>query len=250
MLLVKRDFSTIYKQTVLGPLWFLLQPLFTTIVYTFIFGKIANIGTDGIPQVLFYYSGTILWHYFQMQLTNSMDTFTANAALFSKVYFPRMIVPISKAISNLIGFAVQLLALCAFLVYYLLTGTSVRPNILAIALPLIILNIAMLSTGTGLIISSLTTRYRDLRHFMTFAINLWMYATPVIYPLSIVTGNVKKLMYLNPVTPQLELFRYGFFGTQPPELVALIGSIAASAIIFLVGLVVFNNNERAFVDVV
>ncbi len=249
-LFAKRDIQTIYKQTVLGPLWFIIQPLFTTVMYTFVFGRLAKIGTDGIPYTLFYYGGTMLWHYFQIQLTNSMDTFTANAALFGKVYFPRMTVPVSKMVSNLVATIIQFATLIGFYLYFIFRGEAVRPNIAALAFPLILLQLAMLSTGFGVIISSLTTKYRDLRHLMTFGINLWMYATPVIYPLSIVEGKLRILMYINPVTAPLELFRYGFYGTGDVNRAALSASAGVTVLVFLLGVAVFNRNERRFVDVV
>jgi len=250
VLFAKRDIQTIYKQTILGPLWFIIQPLFTTLIYTFVFGKLANIGTDGIPYILFYYSGTMLWHYFQTQLTNAMDTFTVNAPLFGKVYFPRLVIPISKVFSNLVAALIQFLTLMGFYVYYLTVKAPIRPSWAILTLPLILLHLAMLSTGFGIIISSLTTKYRDLRHLMTFGINLWMYATPVIYPLSAVKGPLRNLMYLNPVTAPLELFRYAFYGAGEVDPVGIIGSVAAAILILLVGLAVFNRNERRFVDVV
>mgnify|MGYP000934308338 CR=1 FL=1 len=249
-LFAKRDIQTIYKQTVLGPLWFIIQPLFTTVMYTFVFGRLAKIGTDGIPYTLFYYGGTMLWNYFSVQLTNSMDTFTANAALFGKVYFPRMTVPISKVISHLVSTLIQFGTLLCFYVYYIAVGEPVRPNFAALAFPLILLQLAMFSTGTGVIISSLTTKYRDLRHLMNFSIHLWMYATPVIYPLSIVEGKLRVLMYINPVTAPMELFRYGFYGVGDINRAALSVSAGVTVLVFLLGVAVFNRNERRFVDVV
>lgn len=249
-LFAKRDIQTIYKQTILGPLWFIIQPLFTTVMYTFVFGRLAKIGTDGVPYTLFYYGGTMLWHYFSIQLTNSMDTFTVNAALFGKVYFPRMTVPASKMISNLVATLIQFGTLMAFYAYYIVTGDPVRPNFAALAFPLILIQLAMLSTGIGVIISSLTTKYRDLRHLMAFGIGLWMYATPVIYPLSIVTGKLKILMYINPVTAPMELFRYGFYGAGDVNHAAIAASAGVTVFVFLLGIAVFNRNERRFVDVV
>lgn len=249
-LFAKRDIQTVYKQTVLGPLWFVLQPLFTTVIYTFVFGRLAKIGTDGVPYTLFYYGGTMLWNYFNAQLASSMDTFAANAALFGKVYFPRMTVPASKMISNLVATIIQFATLMGFYVYYLLRGEPIRPNLAALAFPLILLQLALLSTGVGVIISSLTTKYRDLRHLMGFSIHLWMYATPVIYPLSIVEGRLRAFMFINPVTAPLELFRYGFYGTGQPNWAAVAASAAATIVIFLLGVAVFNRNERRFVDVV
>jgi lipopolysaccharide transport system permease protein len=249
-LFAKRDIQTVYRQTVLGPLWFVIQPLFTTIIYTFVFGRLANIGTDGIPYTLFYYGGTMLWNYFSAQLTSSMDTFTQNAGLFGKVYFPRLTVPISKMLSNLVAAVIQFATLMCFYAYYLIVKAPIRPSWAALCFPLILLQLAMLSTGIGIIVSSLTTKYRDLRHLMNFGVNLWMYATPVIYPLSTVKGELQFLMYVNPVTAPMELFRYAFYGSGAHDPIAIAASAAATVAIFFLGIVIFNRNERKFVDVV
>jgi lipopolysaccharide transport system permease protein len=249
-LFAKRDIQTVYKQTVLGPLWFVIQPLFTTVIYTFVFGRLANIGTDGIPYTLFYYGGTMLWNYFSIQLTSSMDTFTQNASLFGKVYFPRMAVPISKMLSNSVAALIQFATLMCLYAYYLIAKEPIRPSWAALCFPLILVQLAMLSTGVGIIISSLTTKYRDLRHLMSFGVNLWMYATPVIYPLSTVKGDLAVLMYINPVTAPMELFRFAFYGSGAHDPIAIAASAAATVVIFILGIAIFNRNERKFVDVV
>jgi lipopolysaccharide transport system permease protein len=249
-LFAKRDIQTVYKQTILGPLWFVIQPLFTTVIYTFVFGRLANIGTDGIPYMLFYYGGTMLWNYFSAQLTSSMDTFTQNASLFGKVYFPRLASPLSKMLSNLVATLIQFATLMCFYVYYLVVKAPIRPSWAALCFPLILVQLAMLSTGVGIIISSLTTKYRDLRHLMNFGVNLWMYATPVIYPLSSVKGDLATLMYINPVTAPMELFRFAFYGSGAHDPVAIAASAAATVVVFILGIAIFNRNERKFVDVV
>jgi lipopolysaccharide transport system permease protein len=250
VLFAKRDIQTVYKQTVLGPLWFVIQPLFTTVIYTFVFGRLANIGTDGIPYTLFYYGGTMLWNYFSAQLTSSMDTFTQNASLFGKVYFPRMAVPISKMLSNLVAALIQFATLMCLYAYFLVAKAPIRPSWAALCFPLILAQLAMFSTGVGIIISSMTTKYRDLRHLMNFGVNLWMYATPVIYPLSTVKGDLAVLMYVNPVTAPMELFRFAFYGSGAHDPVAIAASAAATVVIFVLGIAIFNRNERRFVDVV
>ncbi|HUX43061.1 MAG TPA: ABC transporter permease [Rectinemataceae bacterium] len=247
---VNRDFVTVYKQTILGPLWFILNPLFTTIMYSFVFGQLAKIPTDGVPQTLFYYGGSMLWGYFSTCLNSASDTFSGNSSLFSKVYFPRLTVPISKVFSNLISAGIQFATLIVFYVFYVLTGASVRPTWAALLFPLIFLQLAALGTGFGMIISSLTTKYRDLRQLIGFGISLWMYATPIVYPLSQVPAKYKWLMELNPVSAPIEAFRAAFYGVGGTSLGALAGSIAATLVILFLGLILFNRNERTFVDVV
>jgi len=252
-LFVNRDFVTVYKQTILGPLWFIINPLFTTIIYSFVFGNLAAIPTDGIPQTLFYYGGTMLWSYFTSCLNSGADVFSGNAGLFSKVYFPRLTVPISKVFSNLISVAIQFGTLAVFYVYFAATGSPVRPTWWAFALPLIIAQLAALGTGFGMIISSLTTKYRDLRQLIGFGVSLWMYATPIVYPLSELTSRYPDyswLMSLNPVAAPIEAFRAAFYGVGGPSPEMLISSIVMTAVFLFAGLLLFNRNERTFVDVV
>lgn len=249
-LFVNRDFVTIYKQTILGPIWFILQPLFTTVVFTFIFSGLAKIPTDGVPQTLFYYGGSMLWGYFSACLTSASDVFTANSAIFGKVYFPRLIVPISKVFSNLISAGVQFGALMAFYLYYALTGSPVRPTWWALALPLILLQIAALGSGFGMIISSLTTKYRDLRQLVGFGVQLWMYATPIAYPLSQVPARFSWIFTLNPLTFPIEGFRSALYGVGGTSALTAWISIVFSIFILLIGLVLFNHAEKSFIDVV
>jgi lipopolysaccharide transport system permease protein len=248
-LFVSRDFVTVYKQTILGPLWFVLNPLFTTVVYTFIFGGLAKIPTDGIPQTLFYYGGTMLWGYFTACLTSAADTFISNSALFSKVYFPRLAVPISRVFSNLIAALIQFATLICFYLYYALTGAPVRPNVWAFAFPLIMLQLAVLGTGFGLIISALTTKYRDLRQLVGFGISLWMYATPIVYPLSQVPAKYKWIFVANPVTVPVEAFRMAFYGIGSVDTAAAVISGAVTVVVMFLGLLLFAHMERTSIDV-
>ncbi len=249
-LFVNRDFVTVYKQTILGPLWFVLNPLFTTVMYSFVFGNLAKIPTDGVPQTLFYYGGTMLWGYFSTCLNSGSDVFTGNAGLFSKVYFPRLTVPISKVFSNLISVAIQFATLLVFYVYFVATGSPVRPTWWVIAFPLIIAQLAALGMGFGMIISSLTTKYRDLRQLVGFGVQLWMYATPIVYPLSQIPEKYRWLMALNPVSAPIEAFRAAFYGVGGPTPGMMWISVAMTVVFLGLGLVLFNHNERTFVDVV
>lgn len=250
-LFVKRDFVTVYKQTILGPLWFILQPLFSTIIYTFVFSGLAKIQTDGIPTTLFYYGGTMLWTYFSNCLTSASDTFTSNASLFGKVYFPRLTVPISKVFSNLLTSGIQFATLAAFYLYYAAEGSPVRPTPWAIVLvPLVFMQLAALGTGFGMVISSLTTKYRDLRQLVGFGVQLWMYATPIIYPLSQVPARYRWGFALNPVSAPIEAFRVVVFGKGSVSPGMLWLSVMVTIALLFAGLVLFNHNERTFVDVV
>ncbi len=248
-LFVKRDFATVYKQTVLGPLWFIINPLITTVMYTFVFGNLAKIGTDGIPYLLFYYGGTMLWHYFQSCLTNAADVFTSNSGLFGKVYFPRLVVPISKVFSNMITLGIQFATLLGFLAYYLLTGAPLKLSPWALAFPLLIAWLATLGTGFGMIISSLTTKYRDLRQLVGFGMSLWMYATPIIYPLSQIPAKYSWAFYINPVSAPVELFRVWFYGAGSVPAGMIWASLGMTAAFMFLGLVLFSRNERTFIDV-
>jgi len=250
MLFVRRDFVAVYKQTILGPLWFLLQPLFTTIVFTVIFGKIAKIPTDGLPQVLFYLSGIVVWNYFANCLNKTSDTFVANAGIFGKVWFPRLSVPISIVISNLITFAIQFVLFLCFWVYFLLSGSTINPQPLILILPLLILQMAALGLGCGIIVSSLTTKYRDLTYLVGFGVQLWMFATPVVYPISRIPARFQWIIALNPMAPIVELFRYAFLGagTIIPWQIGL--SILNTIIILFIGIILFSRIEKSFMDTV
>jgi lipopolysaccharide transport system permease protein len=248
-LFVKRDFVTVYKQTVLGPLWFIIQPLITTIMFTFVFGNLAKIGTGGVPYLLFYYGGTMLWTYFESCGKSASDTFTSNSSLFGKVYFPRITVPLSKIFGNMITLGIQFATLMAFYVYYLVTGTPLRPSWGILLFPLLVAWLAAFGTGFGLIISSLTTKYRDLRQLVNFGFSLWMYATPIVYPLDQVPREYAWVFYLNPVTAPVELFRVYFYGKGQLPASMILSSIVTTVVVLFVGLVLFNRNERTFIDV-
>jgi lipopolysaccharide transport system permease protein len=249
-LLVKRDLASVYKQTVLGWAWFIIQPLFTTFVYMFAFGGIAKIGTDGIPQPIFYFCGTTLWSYFSQSLLKSSDTFVANAGLFGKIYFPRFTVPISYTITNAFSMGIQFLALLVFYLYYMATGYSFHTSLLMLLLPLLILQLGMLGTGIGITVSSLTTKYRDLKQLLGFGMSLWMYATPIVYPLSQVPEKWRWIFTINPVSPVIETFRYALLGKGTFDPLAWGVSWIATIAFFLLGIVVFNYSERTFIDVV
>jgi lipopolysaccharide transport system permease protein len=250
MLFVWRDFVSVYKQTILGPLWYLIQPLLTTITFTVIFGRIAKLPTDGLPQMLFYMSGTVIWSYFAACLTKTSNTFIANAGIFGKVYFPRLIVPLSILVSNLVALAIQLGLFLAFLAYFWLAGAAIRPNLWILLTPALVLIMAGLGLGFGIIVSSLTTRYRDLQYLVTFGAQLLMYATPVVYPLSTVSGTLRWLILANPMTPIVESFRYAFLGAGTVSGWHLLYSAAFMLAVLLIGVLIFNQVERTFMDTV
>lgn len=250
---IKRDIVTFYKQTILGPLWFFIQPFFTTIVFMFVFGGLAGIPTDGIPQPLFYLSGICLWNYFSDSLIKTSDTFFTNQGVFGKVYFPRLIVPLSTTISGLLKMLIQLILFAGVYIYYVTQGSSIALNSYALLFPVLIFILAGLGLGFGIIISSMTTKYRDLKFLVVFAIQLWMYFTPVIYPLSVIEGNYKKYMWLiqaNPLTAVLETFKYGFLGQGSFSWLALGYSFLFTIVILVLGTWIFNKVERSFMDVV
>jgi lipopolysaccharide transport system permease protein len=249
-LLAKRDLANVYKQTLLGPLWFMIQPLLTTLIYMFVFGNIAKIGTDGIPQPLFYFSGTMLWTFFASNLTKSSETFAANAGLFGKIYFPRFTVPISYMITSLVTLAVQLVLLIAFYAYYAAMGVAVTPTWGLLLAPVLVVELGVLGIGIGIIISSFTTKYRDLKHLVGFGMQLWMYATPIIYPASKIPGKWRSLLALNPVSPIIEAFRTALLGHGSFDVRAILISMGMTTIIILGGIIIFNHNERTFIDVV
>ena len=250
IMFVKRDFKTLYKQTILGPLWIIINPLLTTIMFTIVFGNIANISTDGMPQILFYMLGTTVWTYFSTCLTKTSATFTGNAAIFGKVYFPRLVTPISIVVSGLINFAVQFVMFLGFMIYYYIIGATVCPNIYILMTPLLLVQLALLSLGFGVIISSLTTKYRDLAILVTFGVQLWMNATPVVYPASQIDGTLKTLMMLNPVSPIIEFFRYAFLGSGSIPWNFLGISIATTVVVLFIGVILFSRVEKTFMDTV
>ena len=247
---VKRDFKTLYKQTILGPLWIIINPLLTTVMYTIVFGNIANISTDGMPQIVFYMLGTTVWTYFSTSLTKTSTTFTGNAAIFGKVYFPRLVTPISTVVSGLINFAVQFVMFLCFAIYYYIAGAPIQPNIYILLTPLLLVELAALALGFGIIISSLTTKYRDLAVLVTFGVQLWMYATPVVYPASQLGGKLKTLMMLNPVSPIVEAFRYAFLGSGEMPWTYLGISVVSTFIVMYIGVILFSRVEKTFMDTV
>ena len=250
-LFTKRRFQLTYKQTILGPAWIFINPFLTSIVFTFIFGKVAGMSTDGVPQFLFYLSSNAIWSFFSASLTNNATTFTSNSGLFGKVYFPRLTVPISNVLSSAINFFVQMLMVMLVLVYYLFQG-KVSPNWTAwLLIPFVLLVLGAMGLGLGIIISSLTTKYRDLSILVGFGVTLWMYATPIVYPISqLGDGIIKTILYINPVTAPVELFRYAVLGKGMVSLPLLAVSLAFTTIVLLIGILVFNRVEKTFMDTV
>ena len=249
-LFVHRDFVAQYKQTVLGPLWLVLQPLFTTLVFTVVFQKIAKIPTDGIPSILFYMCGITAWNYFADCLTKTANTFSANNQIFEKVWFPRLAVPVSIVITNLATFAIQFTLFLAFCAFFFLKGAPVHPNWRIIVLPLLLVQMAALGLGTGCLVSALTTRYRDLTMLVTFGVQLWMYGSCVAYPLSEVTPEYRWLLALNPMVPIIESFRFAFLGAGIIERWQLALGVVESAVILFAGLVMFCRVEKKFTDTI
>lgn len=250
VMFVKRDFKTMYKQTILGPLWIIINPLMTTLMFTIVFGNIANISTDGMPQIVFYMLGTTVWTYFSSCLTKTSSTFTGNAAIFGKVYFPRLVTPISTVISGLINFGVQFLMFLGFMAYFMIKGSPIEPNLWILITPLLLVQLAALALGFGIIISSMTTKYRDLAVLVTFGVQLWMYATPVVYPASQIGGKLKTLMMLNPVSPIVESFRYAFLGSGSIPWNYLGISVVTTLVVLFAGVVLFSRVEKTFMDTV
>jgi len=253
-LFVKRDIITVYKQTILGPLWFLIQPVITSIVQFFVFGKLAGIPSDGLPYFLFALAGNTLWFYFSTSFSATSGTFRSNQNLFGKVYFPRVIMPISATISNLFKFGIQFLFFVLTIVYFKYKGFEIHPNLHILLLPLLLLAMALISLGLGMIISAMTSKYRDLSFLVSFGVQLFMYVTPVVYPASLILKklpeNLKILVYLNPLTGILETFKYAFLGQGAYSVFGLVYSLIFGLSIFFFGLIVFNRIERKFIDTV
>ena len=249
-LLVKRDFVSFYKQTILGPLWFFIQPLFTTIIFTFIFGKLAGLSTDGLPQPLFYMAGITAWNYFADCLTKTSTVFRDNANIFGKVYFPRLIMPLSIVVSNLVRFAVQMILFFMMIGYYAFKGSDFHLNAYVLLFPVLVLMMALLGLGLGLIITAMTTKYRDLAFLITFGVQLMMYATTVIYPLSAAPAAYKWVIELNPMTGIIEAFRYGFLGEGSLTFQTLGYSVIFTLVSLFLGVIIFNKTEKTFVDTV
>ncbi len=250
MLFVRRDFVSNYKQTVLGPIWFFIQPLLTTITFYIIFGKVAKLKTDGLPPFIFYLTGITVWGYFSQSLTSVATVFTTNAAMFGKVYFPRLTMPLSIVISNLVRFGIQFSLFLMVWAYFLATSTALHPNWLILLTPLLVVLMGLLSLGLGMIFSALTTKYRDLAMLLTFGVQLAMYATPVIYPISEVPAKYMWLVVANPMSAITETFRYSFLGVGTFKWSYLLYSAFMTSIVLLLGTVIFNKVEKTFTDTV
>jgi lipopolysaccharide transport system permease protein len=246
---VRRDIVSLYKQTLLGPFWFFLQPLLTSATQTAVFGYVAQLPTDGNPRFLFYLAGNAFWNYFSTCITSTSNVFTGNKEIFGKVYFPRLTVPFSLAISNLVKFSLHLVMFFIFWGWYFYAGL-VHPNAVALWLPLMVLAMACMGIGIGMIVSALTVRYRDFGFLVGFAVQMWMYLTPIIYPLSMAKGLFRKALLLNPMTGIIESIKYGFLGTGTYSLSMLLYSFGCTAVIFIISLLIFNATERRFIDTV
>jgi len=249
-LMIRREFVSIYKQTIFGPLWFVFQPLMSTFLYMFVFGNIAQMGTDEIPQALFYFSGTMLWTFFATTLQKCSDTFVNNAGLFGKVYFPRLTMPIAYVANAFFTLLIQFAVMLIFYVYYLANGVQFSISWWVLTTPIYILQLALLGTGFGIMISALTTKYHDLRNLVSFGLSLLMYATPVVYPISSIPAQWKALFQINPVAPVIEMFRLFPFGKGSCNVKMWAYSLVASVVVFFLGLMIFNHNEQTFIDVV
>ena len=252
MLFVKRNIITQYKQTILGPLWYVIQPMMTTVMYMVVFGGIAKISTDGLPQPLFYLAGISFWQYFADCLTKTSNTFVNNAGIFGKVYFPRLVTPLSDVISNLVRFGIQFaLFLIVYLYYFIFTDANIQPNLYSLLFPILVVMLAGLALGFGILFSSMTTKYRDLQLLLSFFVSLWMYATPVIYPLSTITNDtLRMVMQLNPLTGIVEFFKYGMLGVGNHEWWMLGYSFGFMVVLLAIGIVVFNKVQKSFMDTV
>ena len=250
ILFVKRNFTSQYKQTVLGPAWAIIQPFITTVIFTLVFGNIAGLAPSGVPTFLFYLSANIIWQYFSGCLTMTSNTFTANAAILGKVYFPRLVMPISSVISQLIPFVIQLAFFLIFWVYYLVVPAGIQPNLYMLLFPLIIFQLALLGLGFGIIISACTTKYRDLAMAVGFGTQLWMYATPIAYDISIIPQKYLSLYMLNPITPAVMTMRYAFLGTGYFSLKYYLISWIVTVVVLFIGVVLFSRIEKTFADTV
>jgi lipopolysaccharide transport system permease protein len=250
MMFVRRDFVANYKQTILGPIWFFLQPLLTTATYMLIFGRVAGLSTDGLPMLVFYLAGITVWNYFSETLTKTATVFKDNAQMFGKVYFPRLTMPVSIVISNLVRFLIQFGLFLLIWLYYLITTDSIHPNWMMALIPLLIITMGVLALGFGMIISALTTKYRDLVFLLTFGIQLLMFATPVIYPLSSISEKYRWIILANPMSPIVETFRYAFLGSGTFSWAYLLYSFCFAIILLLIGTIVFNKVEKSFTDTV
>lgn len=250
LMLLKRDFITFYKQTILGPIWFFVQPILTSLIYVVLFGQVAKLSTDGLPQLAFYLSGITIWNYFSDSLSKTSSVFQTNASIFGKVYFPRLIMPLSIVFSGLLKFAIQFGLFIAIVLYYTFVQESIQPNIWVLATPFLILLMAAFALGLGMIFSAMTTKYKDLTFLLTFGIQLYMYATPVVYPVSAMPEKYKWLVEINPLTGIFECFRYGYLGAGNFQPMSLVFSTVFIAILLIMGTVIFNKVEKSFMDTV
>jgi lipopolysaccharide transport system permease protein len=250
LMLLKRDFITFYKQTILGPIWFFVQPILTALIYLVLFGQVAKLSTDGLPQLAFYLSGITIWNYFSDSLTKTSSVFQTNASIFGKVYFPRLIMPLSIVFSGLLKFIIQFGLFIAVVLYYTFIEKTVHPNIWVLATPLLILLMAAFALGLGMIFSSMTTKYKDLSFLLTFGIQLYMYATPVVYPISAMPEKYRWIVNANPLTGIFECFRYGYLGSGHFEPSSLVFSTIFITILLVFGVVIFNKVEKSFMDTV
>ncbi len=250
VLFIKRDITVSYKQTVLGPLWFFIQPMLTTLMFLLVFGRIANIPTDGVPPILFYLGGITIWNYFSDCLRLTSSTFVSNAGLFGKVYFPRIITPLSIVSSNLVKFSIQFTLFLGVFLYYYFTNAQINPNFTLLLLPFYILILAIMALGFGLIISAMTTKYRDLTFLIQFGIQLWMYITPVIYPISQIPEKYRWVIMANPVSSIVEAFKYGFTGSGNFYISGILYSALFAVVLFFISVAIFNRTEKTFMDTV
>jgi len=247
---VKRDIVTVYQQTILGPIWFFVQPIATMLTYVIVFGRIANISTDGIPAPLFYLSGVIIWNYFQDCLAKTSSTFASNAGIFGKVYFPRLIVPMSQVVSGIIKFGIQMALFLAVFAWYLFTTDAVQPNLWMLASGYCVLLMAGMGLGLGILLSSLTTKYRDLNFLLGFGVQLLMYATPIIYPMSVLSDKLRLWLWWNPISHVIECFKYGFLGSGSASVTGLAYTTAFTLVTLIFGVIIFNRTEQTFMDTV
>ena len=247
-LFIKRDFVAYYQQTILGPFWYIIQPLITTIVFTIVFGNIARIPTDGIPQPLFYLSGLTIWNYFSTCLSSTSNVFVSNAGIFGKVYFPRLTVPISIVASNFVRFLIQFILFLGFYIYFYISGANIAPNIFLLIIPVLLLQVAVLGMGCGILLSSLTTKYRDLGFIVGFGLQLWMYATPIVYPISQIPEKWRWIYIINPMAQIVEMFKYAFIGIGTVNWIHYGYTLIATSVILFFGLIMFNKVEKTFMD--
>ena len=251
VLLAKRDITVVYKQTILGPIWFLIQPIITAVVFTVIFGRVAKIATGGIPHFVFYMSGTVMWNYFSSVLNNSATSLIGNSTLLSKVYFPRLIMPFASVLSNFVHFLLNMAIFVVFYLYFFLAGSPLQPSWWIVALPLVIVYTALVGLGFGLWVAALTTKYRDLRFALPFILQMWMYATPIVYPASGVSDPVfRMILWANPMSVAVELNRYVFTGISSISLAPVLIGVVVMTVVLVSGIVVFNRVQRNFVDTI